>query len=617
MDCGAAWVARWASMTCTECGSGATFHDDGHDEGSALARAIDVGLGHVTASDDGALSLSLPTVGTLTASSSSRTIGGAGVAYGVYGRTSRGLLKVRDASALRYPPNLAEVVLTEEHDRSKPRGVLASMEHRHEPAITYVQFRAGDGPEGDAALREANDGTRAGLSFDIVDAVIEGDEIVDGYVVAFGQCAIPAFSITRVDSVAASLTTPEGITMHLTPEQMARLVALTAQSESGTLTDAEQQELDALKALAALYEANAPEPSEAPAEPVVTASNGGVGVTASTQPAVPGGIPSPSGRPATRTASRQPRNAFVPGDFEAFLDAVLNNRQGGAGAITAALADITYGAHNNVIAPAAWSNELWSGVQYEPLWADLFEQGPMLDMKGEGWRFVEKMEMQDYAGNKAAIPTSTPETEASPWVGARMAVGGDIDRAFFDFDTPANRAFLASLAEQARESWPMKLDVKVRAYALANAVAVEGPGSTPEVPSPLGAQPTLLKAAAVAIRALRRRRVIGRTASTWVVVNDDDLMSLMEYNQLTVPAFLDTWGLDPANFRSDVSVPAGTVLAGAKQAAKVLTLPGSPIRVDAQHIANGGIDEAFFGYWAIEQHHKSGIARATYTAPAA
>ena len=560
----------------------------------------------LTAADAGE-SVTLAVGGSVTASLTSRAIEGVGVAFGVIGRTSRGPLKVRNANSLRYPADLGSVVLTKEHDRGEPRGVLASMEHTDEG--TRVRFHAADGPEGDAAIREADPvrGTRRGLSFDAINVVIEGDEIVSGDVIAFGQCAIPAYVSTRVDAVAASFTTPEGTTMNLTPEMLARLVALTAQAETGELSEAEQTELDALKALAAIYETDAPE-EIVPAEPV-TASR--ARQTADVQaargtstPAVPAGIPVPTGRRATRTASRA-ASGFRPGDFDAFLDAVGENMRGGGQAVTAALADITYGAHNNVIAPAAWSNELWSGVEYEPLWWDLFSQGTMTDMKGTGWRFVTKMVMQDYAGNKTPIPTSLPTTEASPWTGARMAVGADIDRAFYDFDTPDNRAFLASLAVQARESWSMKLDDKARAYALANAVASEG----------VAAQPTLLKAAATAIRALRRRKVLGRNGSTWIMANDDDLFSLLDYNQLSLPSFLDLWGIDPRNFRSDQSVPAGTVLAGAKQAAEVKTLPGSPIRVDALHIANGGVDEAFFGYWAIEEHHPFGIAASTYTAP--
>lgn len=549
--------------------------------------------------------------GSVTASTTTRTIEGVGVVYNVLGRTSRGPLRVERPEDLRYPEDLSEVILTREHDRGQARGVLASMEH--EGGRTRVRFTVANGPEGDAALDEATptsqggSGTRRGLSYDVINPVIRGDRLVSGDVIAFGQVAIAAYgSNTRVDSVAASLT--EGSTMHLTPEQMARLVALTAQAESGSLSESEQAELDALKALAAIYEVEAT-PEAVDEAAAVSAANGGSGVTASITPAVPGGIPAPSSRPGARTRSRAV-GAFREGDFDAFLDVITDAVRGGggAGAVTAALADITYGAHNNIIAPAAWSNELWSGVEYEPLWTDLFVSGPMEDMKGNGWRFKTKMVMQDYAGNKAAIPTSTPETEASPWTGARMAVGGDIDRAFYDFDTPANRAFLAGLARQAAESWGMKMDVKTRAYAIANSVAAEGV---------LAPAPTLIGAAAQAVRALRRRRVIGRSSSAWVMVNDEDLMSLLDYNTLTVPGFLDQFGINPESFRSDVDLPAGTVLAGAKQAATVRTLPGSPIRVNAQHIANGGVDEAFFGYWAIEEHHPFGIASVEYEAPVA
>jgi hypothetical protein len=567
----------------------------------------------VTAAEADALSITPPTGGSVTASATSRTITGTGVVYNVLGRTSRGPLRVARPEDLRYPADLSEVILTREHDRGAPRGVLASLDH--EDGRTRVTFRVSNDEEGTRALDEATpveqggSGTRRGLSFDVINPVIRGDRLVSGDVIAFGQVAIAAYgSNTRVESVAANLTTTEGTTMHLTPEMMARLVALAAKAEDGSLTEEEQSEYDALKALAAIYETEGT-PEAVDEAAAVAASSHAPGVTASAAPAaVPGGIPAPSTRPPARTRNRAP-GGFREGDFDHFLDVVTDALRGGGGvqSVTAALADITYGAHNNVIAPAAWSNELWSGVAYEPLWLDLFSSGTMEDLKGEGWRFTTKMVMQDYAGNKTAIPTATPETEKSPWVGARMAVGGDIDRAFFDFDTPANRAFLAGIARQAAESWPMKLDEKVRAYALAAAVPAEGV---------VGAAPSLIEAAAKAVRALRRRRVIGRTASAWVMVNDDDLMSLLDYNALSVPEFTSLWGIDPNNFRSDVDVPAGTVLAGAKQAAEVKTLPGSPIRVNAQHIANGGVDEAFFGYWAIEEHHPFGIASTTYTAPA-
>ncbi len=521
-----------------------------------------------------------------------RTLTGTLFRYDETGLTSAGPLTV--AASMPLPP--LGLPLTLEHDRGTVRGELAAVDHSAERV--RVTCKVADSAAGDAALYDAKTRKRAGLSFDITDADVVDGAIVTATWAAIGQVETPAFNSARIDQIAASLTT-EGAPPMFTAEQAARLIELQGKD---SLSPEEQEELDALLALAALYppaEASAEAPAEE--EPVTAAA-----VTAAqAQPAVPGSVPAPARRSAVVTASRPDGQFWRPGDLKRFTDALVGAAPNGAQAITAALADITHTAHTSIIEPPAWSGELWSGLEYEPIWSDLFATGELTNFEGKGWRFKTKLVMQDYAGDKVEIPTSTIETEPASYEAARMAVGVDIDRKFFDFKNAANAAFLASLPEQARESWAMKLDDKVRAYTLANAVVAEG----------AAAQPTLLKAAAVAIRALRRRKVLGRGASTWVVVNDDDLFTLMDYNQLTLPAFLDLWGIDPRNFRSDQAVPAGTVVAGARQAAQVRTLPGSPIRVDAQNIALGGIDEAFFGYWAIEEHHPAGIAKATYTEP--
>jgi hypothetical protein len=98
-----------------------------------------------------------------------------------------------------------------------------------------------------------------------------------------------------------------------------------------------------------------------------------------------------------------------------------------------------------------------------------------------------------------------------------------------------------------------------------------------------------------------------------VYVNDDDFMTLLDTQVQEVLAYLQLFGVDPESIRSTSQLAAGTVYAGVKSAAKWREFPGSPVRVDAQHLANGGVDEAFFGYWAIEKQHDRGIAKATFT----
>lgn len=546
----------------------------------------------------------------ITASTTSRTMGGTLVQYGQYGRTSRGRLRVRPG-ALRFHEDLGRTVLTREHDRESSRGVLASVHDT--PERMRVQLRAADGPDGDAALQEARDGSRAGLSFDVVDATVDGDEITDALVIAIGQVGIPAYDDGRIDQIAAALSTGEP----MTPEQRARLAELAAMNSRSDEEETEFQQLQAAAVAEVTQQQDpaTPDPA-APAAPAAgDTGNGGQQVAASAaggdsvqasaagRPAVSSGVPA---RDATTTRDRAAgalRQFYA--DFTAALRPGNPRRMQ---QITAALQDITHTAHTSVIEPPAWSGELWSGLRYEPEWSDLFTTGELTHWEGTGWRFTSKLEIQDYAGDKAAIPSDNVTTEPSGYEAARMAVGVDVDRKFFDFP---NEGFVQALFEQVRESWEIKLDAKIRAYALAKAKAAEGDESNP-AGADIAAQPTLLKAVAVARRALKRRRV-GQVS--WVYVNDDDLMTLLDIDEKSLPAFLDVWGIEPRNFRSTPDIAAGVVLAGVKQSATVRTLPGSPIRVDAQNLTNGGVDEAFFGYWAIEEHHTRGIAKATFDAP--
>lgn len=544
------------------------------------------------------LTMSLVGAETIVASASSRMLSGVVVKFGVPGHTSRGLLKVAPG-ALVFPDDLTRVKLTREHDRADSRGYLAALDVNAERI--RASLKVASGPAGDLALSEADDHTRDGLSFDVVDATIDGDTITSGRVVAIGQVGIPAYDDGRIDTIAAAAASPTvGDTSMLTTEQQARLDALRARTD---LSEAETAELNALAVLGnAAATPAAPAPSSTAAPSAVPASQ-----VAASMPSVPSGVP--TAQTSSTTTARPAGAAFA--DFVDEITAGLRasthgDRSSGLATITAALSDITNTAHQGVIDQPAWSGELWSGLVYEPIFSDLFTSGDLTNWEGEGWRFTNKLDIADYAGDKAAIPTDTVGTESSSYEAARMAVGVDIDRKFFDFPSTG---FVESLFAQVRESWAIKLDAKVAAYIAANKVTAKDvePGG-----AAIAAVPSLLKAAAIAVRALRRRKV---GAASWVLVNDDDLFSLFDVASKDVSAFLELFQIDPANFRSAPAalVPVGTVLAGAKQAATVRTLPGSPIRVEAQSLVNGGVDEAFFGYWAIEEHHTSGIASATFT----
>lgn len=530
--------------------------------------------------------------GNITAATETRMLSGQAVKYGVPGRTSKGRLKVAPG-ALTFPEPLSRVKLTKEHDRATSRGFLASLEYV--PDGIRASAKVADGPEGDAALREADpkNPIRDGLSFDVVDAVIEGDTIVSATVVAIGQVGIPAYDDTRIDTVAASQTPaqPTGENMKLTKAERARLDALKAKTDRSAEEETEYQGLVTKAVDAAVAETDEPA-APAPAAPAAPAAAAPTGPATAT-PGVPVAASMSSSVEVTERGGLQ--------SFAEIVAAHMHPNHHGmdVSEITAALADVTHTQHSANIAPESWSGELWSGLEYEAQFMDLFSKGTLTNFEGRGWRWTTKPQVDDYAGDKADIPTNTPVTAPSSYEAFRIAGGWDIDRKFFDFP---DSAFIASFLAAAREDYTMKLDFKVRDYILAEAVA----------PAGVLSQTSLLKAARIAAKHVKRNT---RAKASFILVNDDDLDTLFDITHDDVPEFLDLFGIDPRNFRASSDIAPGTVYAGVKQAATVRQLPGaSPLRVEVQNLTKAGIDEAIFGYGAIEEHHTSGIVKVPFDA---
>jgi hypothetical protein len=503
---------------------------------------------------------------------------------GEVGHTSKGPLRILDPHAIELPADLTSVEMTREHEDDNVRGSLAMVDNNAERC--YIAVRVADGPAGDAALAEASSRARAGFSYVISDAIISDGVIVKGRLDKIGQVSDPAYNSARIDQIAAAKAAqqnpqPEGATaMTLSDEQQARLDELRALDN---LTPEQRAELAALEALEAAPDA--PAEDAAPAAPAPAAPAAAAPVAAARVPAVPAGVP-----------GRRPGPQAQSGAYDRFVQTVtraLSPGGGGLATISAAFTDVTNTANPAIEAPA-WSGELWSGLQYEPEFSVLLNSGDLTSWEGSGWRWVTKPVMQDYAGDKTAVPSGALATEPSSYEAARMAVGHDLDRKFYDFP---NEGFLRSYGEAAREDWAVKLDAKVEAWLIANAVTF-GAATT-----------SLLRAAALAVRGVKKNT---KARATFVIVNEGDFFDLIDINEQAVPAFLEMFNVDPKAFVPSENVPAGEVVAGVKQAATVRTLPGSPIRVDAQHLANGGVDSAFFGYWAIEEHHTTGVVKTTF-----
>lgn len=249
--------------------------------------------------------------------------------------------------------------------------------------------------------------------------------------------------------------------------------------------------------------------------------------------------------------------------------------------LTAALGEITDAGHPNV-STTQWLGELWNGQPYQRLIVPTMGTAALTEMKLEGWRWVVRPEVDDYAGNLAEIPTNTPTTEPYSVEAKRLAGGHKLDRKYIDFP---NSGFIQSYLREMARSYAEKSDARAASFIVAESTKLLQATS----------QPDLIRAAAKA-RQIMKTTV--RVEPTTYLVNPDDLFNLMNITNLDVPAYIEQLGADPAKFIDDASVPAGRVIAYHKEALKFGELPGSPIRVSADDVARGGTDEALFGYYA-------------------
>lgn len=630
------------------------------------------------------------TASTISVDRARRQLRGTLVRYGELGHTNVGPLRFRPGS-IEIPGDLPAVDLTREHDFADVRGSLALVDDNAERM--YVGFKVADGPEGDIALEEADGPTRVRAGLSLVVEVLELDAegwVVKARLVNVGQVENPAFNSSRIDLVAASHTsgtsraTNEGDKM--TPEQIARLAELLGLD---TRTPEQETELQSLVALmpapadqaAAAVEAAAAETAAAEtaaaAAAVETAAAETVtaGTPAAPAPVTASAVPGGQSTVTASTTTVQPRGVNALDQMISGMVDGLRTRKAGGNPlplITAALTDVTNTAHTDKIEQKGWSGELFSGVEYQPIFSPNLEPGPLDNWEGKGWRFKQTPAVQDYAGDKAAIPSGSVVTEESLWEAAIGAVGIDIDRKFFDFP---NGEFLKSLFEAMAESVVILRDQKSGLYITSEAieptkkVTVATTNADATIVAPAGAvtaayvgrpvtgagipanttvlsftdathfelsanatatagavvievglpSPSLLKAAARVAQSLTRRYNGTKAPASpssgpdYLYVNDEDWFGMLDINQFEVPTYLSAYGIKPETFIPTEDVPSGFVIGGVKKAAKLRT-EKNPIVIDALNIAQGGVDKAFHTYWAIEQQHLRGVQKAHFSA---
>ena len=542
--------------------------------------------------------LALFTDGALTAAAvdapEPRVAEGLIVPYGRPGRTNLGLKRVQ--------PGALHIVAGSEpvglygHDRDRSVSYLEATEER--PDGLWGRLRVAETPDGDLLLREIRAKVRRGLSVELSDLAFDPtdpDLVVSARLDAVAHVPLPAYDTARVTTLAANQHDPIGDT------------SVTAPTPAAVEPAAPALDYAQLAAALAPHLTAAAVPGGLPTGALSAAP-------AATAPASPGLAPSQG---ATPTAESDPIG------YAATLMAAVQ-RNTATPEMRAALVDITSSGLPLFQNRSTLGEKLWEGAGYSRRFVSKFRQKQLTDQTFTGWQWVERPRVQNYAGDKADVPSNPVSVVAVQGKARRLAGAWDIDRAFVDFDSPE---FWAEFWAAGTESYLEESDLRAAQALVDYAVDLTDPADYPTLKDedgntvytyalPAGysagvgglvvEQTSILNAAALATAILEDTPRV-KKAPDYIVMNTADWLSLTTYTNLDLPSFLALLKVSPENFERSSLVPQGTLIAGVTQAATFRELGSTPIRVEALDIAHGGVDRGLFGYTGISMDRPGGI----------
>ena len=491
-----------------------------------------------------------------TTNENGRTISGLVAPYGKPGYASTGKTQIR-AGAITVPEEIKRVKLLLDHDPARPVGYATAAEEKEDGL--HMSFTLADTPAGNAALAEARAGLRDGLSVRVQateeDGIVQRAglcEVVNADLIECSLVAIPAFADARIsEGVKAAFINPE-----------------TPTKEEETMTNTKTKPVE--------------DTEKVEAKPGETTG----------------------GEMRAAMAEQAPKPKKVTAASIAHTVATVMASGGNASEVRAALSDITPEVDKaNGIAPnrPAYLGELWTASNIDRPFIDAITTKPLTAMKMWGFKWKKRATVDEYAGNKKDIPSSTVETEALEAVANRYAGGWDIDRIFVDL---GDASVINSIFAHAVDDYRLKTEAAVAKTIQEKATAVDGSKTVLEALAALGTRASKIGSrldfVALSAQAWAELAAIPRDMLPWWITGSLNLAgggNVAGLNLFTAPA-----------------LTGNTVIAGDKRAATFFEKP--PIRVDAIDLAHGGVDLGVFGYAATLVEGAEAIFKATVTAPA-
>jgi hypothetical protein len=524
--------------------------------------------------------------GSLYANTEDRVVTGLLLPYGEIGKTNLGRFAVEPSSIII--PNDPDVVtLNVQHDHEEPVG--RAVELTDTAAGIVGTFRIANTPEGDTVLAEITEGTRSKLSAEVKNVVIRAGKAVGG--VLFGAAVVEegAFPSAALLAELAKDTPEEG--ENVSEETLkAEILDIVEDLEGDNIKIevASEEEVPDM----VLVTTTDPETGEVSqttfVEETPTQEEEEVNpMGAATAPETLQAAKSAPVNESLSTVVSQLASAAKAGSRSLFAEIAKRDDAKAITSLFAALSDVEYdsvgSAGINTHQPQ-WLGELWTGRAYERKFIPLIGSGTMTALTMNAWRWTTKPAVAVWTGNKNEVPSNTPATESFEVTGVRYAGAHDWAREFRDF---GRTDVIESALRGMVESYAKVTDLATINVLEAGATEIEATGT--------GAWDKIMDGV---------EAIIDTAVPTFAVLAKDVYRELILTSDSDKLAYLDAaLGLEngtAAGFRivpSDQLV-AGTVLVGAREAAISFELPGSPIRVEAENVAQGGFDMGLFGYHA-------------------
>lgn len=527
-----------------------------------------------------------------------RTVSGLVLPWDKIGATTLGELIIAPGG-VRLPRDLSRCKLHFKHtgtDGHRPVG-YATGYHVTRDGL-HMTFKVANTEDGDHALTQVRERVFDAFSAELAAVRREGSTVVDSIMTGVALVDTPAFHDARVTEVHAQFTPPGETPMNVIAFIRALIAAgmTEADARARAAEQFTQAEVDAVTADDLAYEpAGTGDPNTDPNTDPNSAPNAGATGHESVAASF---TPRPAAVPAGLTPS-QGVGTVVHASAHDAADTLVRLIAGRRGDVAhAALTDIT---NSGLIdaQPPHWLGELWSGPAKTRRIIPLMNRRDLRSWRIQGFKWTQKPLVAAYAGDKTDIPTNPVdvapyEAEATRWAG-----GHDLDRKFFDF---GDAGILESYWRAMHESYAIVTDQSAAAFLVANAT-VTAPLATTDVPPLLAAMYTAASAIDDAVG----------VGPSYYIANPADRLGLMSVTSQNMPAFFDLLGVDARQIVWSSLVPAGTLVAGAKPAATFHELPGSPLRVEAEHLSHGGRDRAMFGYTALTLDNADGLVKVTFS----